>query len=361
MKLARGFWSTMLALKENSRILVTRTDRIGDFILSTPVFKALREKFPKAHVAALTFLDNRLLAEGNPHLDEVILYDKKGTERSLLGQMRFAAEIRRKKFDYVIHLHATHRMHLMSWLAGIRVRIGWSRKCAWALSHPFTDIKAEGKRHEASYNFDLLKPLGIQEPESFETFVPWDEKWERSFRELIEHLGIPQNEPWIVLSPSASCPSKRWSPEKFSRLASELQSRRPGIFLVIGTAEDTALYERMRRSIDIPLWDLTGRIHLGELAVVLKRAELLISNDSGPVHMASALGTPVVSIFGRKQPGLSYTRWRPLGVRSSIVWKDVGCEKCLAHNCQIHFLCLDALSVKDVMEQVDTLNLCVGS
>jgi heptosyltransferase-2 len=99
--------------------LVTRTDRIGDFVLSTPVFETIREKFPYAKIAALTFIENRELVEGNPYLDEVILYDKKDREKGLWGNLRFARMLSKKKFDLVIHLHATNRMHLVSWLARI--------------------------------------------------------------------------------------------------------------------------------------------------------------------------------------------------------------------------------------------------
>jgi len=99
------------------------------------------------------------------------------------------------------------------------------------------------------------------------------------------------------------------------------------------------------------IYDLSGRLSLGMLASLLKKSALLISNDSGPVHMASAAGTPSVAIFGRNQPGLSPTRWRPLDPRSRVVWKNIGCDPCLAHRCEIHFLCLDVISVEDVFRE----------
>ena len=138
-----------ITLPETPRILVTRTDRIGDLVLTTPLFKALREKFPKAHIVALVFLEHREIVEGNPFLDEVILYDKKGTERSLFGQFRFSQRLRKRKFDLVIHAHGTNRMHLAGWLAGIPVRIGYTRRASWALTHAHPYNKKEGEEHEA--------------------------------------------------------------------------------------------------------------------------------------------------------------------------------------------------------------------
>ncbi len=117
----------------NLRILVTRADRLGDLILSTPIFEALRNKFPQAFISALVFQENREVVEGNPYLNEVILYDKKGREKGLWGQLRLALKLRTRQFDLVIHLHATNRMHLLTLAAGIPRRLGWQRKCAWTL------------------------------------------------------------------------------------------------------------------------------------------------------------------------------------------------------------------------------------
>ena len=124
---------------------------------------------------------------------------------------------------------------------------------------------------------------------------------------------------------------------------------------MIGAEKDRSLAAKVQVAAGIPISDLTGRLSLGMLGALLKTSSLLISNDSGPVHIASAVGTPVISIFGRNQPGLSPVRWRPLGENARVVWKNVGCDPCLAHNCEIHFLCLDVISVEDVLTEVDAL------
>lgn len=347
----------MSLLPENpERILVTRTDRIGDLVVSTPVFKALRDRFPSARIEAVIFIENRELLEGNPYLDEVILYDKKGSERGLAGNLRFAAKLRRKKFDVVIHLHATHRMHQAAFLAGIPARIGWTRRSPLLLTHRFSDVKSEGKKHEAEYNFELLRPFGIEPPKDFELYVPSLLKYEVSLKELTASLGVPGNRPWIVINPSSSCPSKMWPAVKFSELIASLGRKLSPVILVMGSSRDRALAEKILNAAAYPdAFDFTGRLTLGTLSALLKKASLLISNDSGPVHMASAAGTPVISIFGRNQPGLSPVRWRPLGSQCRVLWKNVGCSPCLAHNCRIHFLCLDVISVEDVMTAVSDL------
>jgi heptosyltransferase-2 len=342
-----------ITFNHSPRILITRTDRIGDFVLSTPIFSELRKRFPRGRLACLTFLENRSLVQGNPFLDEVILYDKKGTEKGWWGNLKFALCLRRMKFDVVIHLHATNRMHLVTWLAGIPNRIGWRRKCEWALTHSLEDLKKEGHKHEAEYNFELLKFLDIECPPQLETYFPLLERERISLEELLRQHQIAGDNPWVIINPSASCPSKIWPPEKFGELINRLNAKYRLRFITIGSFRDRKINEAVSRFTTTRVHNLSGRLTLPMLGWLLKKSAVLVSNDSGPVHIAAAVGTPVVSVFGRKQPGLSPERWRPLGDHSKVVWKDVGCRVCLAHRCQIHFLCLEAVSAEEVLAQVE--------
>ena len=333
------------------RILVTRTDRLGDLVLSTPVFRALRQKFPGSHLACLTFLENRAVVEGNPDLSEVILYDKLGSEKNWLGNFLFARRLARKHFDTVIHLHPTNRMHWVAWLAGIPVRIGYAKKNAWTLTHAIEDGKAEGRRHEAEYNFDLLKFLGIDPPSELSLQFPLKERDRVSLSFLLKNLGLQAERPYGVLNPSASCPSKIWPPARFARLADRLQKEQGIQVALIGAEKDRIFSSKVKQEAILPLFDVSGKLSLGMLGWFLKEARILISNDSGPVHVARAVGTPVVSIFGRNLAGLSPRRWGPIGQAGKVVHKEVACSVCLAHNCRINFLCLDVVSVEDVWKE----------
>jgi heptosyltransferase-2 len=312
-----------LRLPDVPRILITRTDRIGDLVLTTPLFKALREKFPRARIAALVFREHREIVQGNPFLDEVILYDKKGSEKGLWGQFRFSQMLRHKKFDAVIHAHGTNRMHLAAWFAGIPFRIGYVRRAAWTLTHPYPYNKKEGQKHEAEYLFELLEPFGIAPPQAIETFFPVPESAARSLEDLLLSRQVPKGLPWIVLNPSASDVTKMWPAERFGALVTKLGTDRPFVFFAIGTAGDEPLLEKLKQHTPVPVIDLCGSLSLGMLGALLKKASLLVSNDSGPVHIATAVGTPVVSIFGRYAPGLGSRRWRPLGERVRVVSQDV--------------------------------------
>ncbi len=304
-------------------------------------------------MACLTFCENREIVEGNPYLDEVILYDKHGSEKGIMGNLLFARRLAAKRFDIVIHLHATNRMHLVSWLAGIKIRIGYNRKCGWSLTHRLPDRKKEGLKHEAEYNFDLLSFIDIKFDRTLKAYFPIRDSAARSLRMLLKHYNISESLPRVIINPSASCPSKRWPAERFGHLINKMAEKYDTVFLAIGASSDRPFVARLREHADVPIYDFSGRLSLSMLAVLLKESALLISNDSGPVHIANAVGTPAVSIFGRNQPGLSPTRWRPLDPDSRVAWKDVGCTECLAHRCEINFLCLDAVSSRDVFQEVD--------
>lgn len=144
--------------------------------------------------------------------------------------------------------------------------------------------------------------------------------------------------------------------EKFVVLANRLvEDYALKIVITASGIEDVALAGAIAKEIRYPALNLAGKTSVSQLAALLKRAAIFISNDSGPVHIASALGTPVVSIFGRNQAGLSPARWGPVGAKDKYLHKEVGCSVCLAHNCKIGFDCLKAITVEDVLKAVDDI------
>ena len=325
------------------RILITRTDRIGDVVLSTPVIYNLRQAFPKAHIAFICRPYTRQILEGNPYLDEVIIYDKYGKERSFLNSWRFARKIAKKKFGLALILHPTNRMHLVTFLAGIPKRVGWDRKLGFLLTKRLKHTKQEGKKHESEYTLDVLTALNIK-ISSKETYFPIKPE---AMARVEQALG--GDDKIILVHPSASCPSKRWPQENFSELVKILKQRSKLGIAVITSADQKKFGQKIIDENQI--LDLRGVFDLAEVGALLKRCALFISNDSGPVHIAAALGVPVISIFGRKDPGLSPLRWMPLGKDAYFFHKDAGCQKCLAHDCLNGFLCLKSITPQEVTTQ----------
>ncbi len=344
-------------LQDIDRILVTRVDRIGDVVLSTPVLEALRSRFPFAHIAMMISPATRDLVEGNPNIDEVIVYDKTGRQKSWKGTWRFSKKLKEKDFDIVIHLHPTNRVNWVSFLAGIPVRLGYRWKNYRLLTHVVPYLKHEGLKHEAQYNFDLLKRLGIDAPSEIRTHVPLSEEIYESLIDIKKEAGL-ESDSFITINPGSSCPSKMWPASRFAELADRITEKFGIPVVFIGGDKEKSLAAQMMKWMKTKPVDLTGKLSLSQTAWLLKQADLLVSNDSGPVHIANAVGTPAISIFGRKQPGLSPRRWGPVGKDSTVIHKDVGCTVCAAHECEYSFLCLDAISIEEVLQAVGKYEAC---
>ena len=340
------------------RILVIRLDRLGDVILSTPVLDALRRTFPHAFIAMMVRPACREVLEGNPHLNEVIVYQKEGAHRTIRGTIRFARALRRDAFDTALVLHPSNRSHWIPWLAGIPRRIGYDRKSAWLLTHRLPHRKQEGEQHEVRYALDMLQVFGIA-PGAPQPFMPIHPEAAKRIEMLVGDHAIQSAERLVAIHPSASCVSKRWMPQRFAEVADRLIAEHGVRVCVIGDEAAGPHAQAMVGAMRRPALNLVGQVSVAELAALLKRCELLISNDSGPVHVAAAVGTPVVDIFGRNQRGLSPQRWGPLGEGHVVLHKEVGCVTCLAHNCDIDFLCLTSLSAEEVYRAaVGVLQTC---
>ncbi len=338
------------------RILIVRTDRIGDVLLSTPVIKALRYNYPDAYIAMMVSPYAKDIVEGNPYLDKVIIYDKDGKHKSWQRSVKFARNLKKKKFDLAIVLHPTNRVHLVTFFAGIPRRIGYNLKLGFLLTDRIKHAKQLGQKHELEYNLDLVRHLGIP-AEDKTLFMPLKLESEKWAKELFKEEGLKETDKLLAIHPGASCPSKVWPNERFAQVADRLAEKYGFKILVVSGPKDIALAQNVLGHLRYPAVNLAGKTSVSQLASILKRCSLFISNDSGPVHVASAVGTPVISIFGRNQPGLSPRRWGPTGKNDRVLHQEVGCIECLAHNCQKQLTCLKAITAADVLKTADEILL----
>ena len=334
-------------MNKPKKILIVRTDRLGDVILSTPVIENLRKNFPKSYIAFMCRPYTKDALEGNPYLDEVLVYDKYDQHKNLGGTIEFVKMLRKKKFDWAIILHPTNRVHLVTFLATIPVRIGWNKDMSFLLTKKIPHTKQQGKKHEMEYTLDILRELDIPVV-SKDLYFPIQPQAEQKVDEILNNYGIEKEERFVVIHPSASCPSKRWPDKSFSELVSMIKDHLKLNVIVIAAPTEKQHGQKIIEENDVI--DIRGKLPIAQIAVLLNKTTLFISNDSGPVHIAAAFKTPVISIFGRKDPGLAPLRWRPLGENSYFFHKDAGCQKCLAHDCDKGFLCLREIKPEEVFE-----------
>ncbi len=335
-------------MNDFKRILIIRLDRIGDVLLSTPVFRSLREAFPKSHIAVMVRPYTRDIVGGNPYINEVILYDKDKTDKDWVSTLRFITGIRKKRFDLAIVLHPSNRSNVIPFLAGIPVRVGYNKKLGFLLTKGIPHKKQLGLKHELDYTLDVVRYIGIK-PASRELYMPVSSESEARVRRLFEESGIDEGSVVVTIHPVASCPSRIWPAERFAEVADTLAEKYAAEVVLISGPHEKGLGDGVARLTRRRCLNLSGKTSVADMASVLRRSRLLISSDSGPMHISCAVATPVVVIFGRSGRGLGPKRWGPTDSGSIVLHKDIGCEVCLAHNCVKGFSCLKAVSVDDVL------------
>ncbi len=307
-----------------SRILVVRTDRMGDVVLTTPFVKVLRRAYPAAHICILVTPATADLVNGNPYLDEVLVDDRAGRHKGVLGSLHLAQDIRRGNFNAVFILHTKRRYNLACFLAGVPVRIGYRNdKMGFLLTHPLKDIRHLGEKHESEYCLDVLKGVGINgnAEDSLNMLVPVRKDADIWALDWLNSQGIRAGE-LITIHPGASDPAKCWPAASFAALIGRLMDLYDLKVVLIGGPQTKAIAGEILRLCPKPVLDLTGRTSVAQSAALLSRCRLLISNDSGPVHLAAGVGTFVISLFLRDQPGINPERWKPLGPKGFFLSTD---------------------------------------
>lgn len=332
----------------NKRILIARLDRIGDVMLSTPVIRALRDAWRDSYIAMMVRPYAREIVEGNPYLDEVIIYDKDRSCKGIAANYKFIRQLKERKFDIAIVLHPTNSSHIMLWLAGIQERVGYDKKLGKLLTKRIPHTKQFGMKHEIDYSLDILRYIGIA-PAVRELYMPVNSISERKIEGILKEEGVKASDILIAINPGASCASKRWSIGSFADTANALAEKHGARIAVISGEADKYLGDKLVSSIKGRCINLSGRTTVGDVASLLRRCNLFISNDSGPVHVGCAVGVKVIAIFGRSDRGLSPQRWGPSGRGDVTLHKSAGCQICYAHNCKSGFKCLSLITSDEVV------------
>ena len=285
-----------------AKILVVRTDRVGDVLLTTPISTALRQAFPCARISWLVRPYAAPLLQHNPDVDQVLV-DDGGSSAELV------ARIRQEKFDVAIVALPRRRIAWALWRAGVPIRIGpASKPCSILFTKRLWQRRSEGKRHEADYNLELLEALGVPFKRHPTRFVLTEEEL-RDARALLESQGISFSRPLVILHPGSGGSSARWPLGHFMALGDRLQSGGCDVVVTGGPGENfqDAMIGNMQR---LPFIIAAGSVSLRQLAGVMSCADLLVTNSTGPLHLAVALGVPTVSIYS-PIPTCDPTRWGP--------------------------------------------------
>lgn len=338
--------------KDIKRILVIRLDHIGDLLFATPVFRAIKAAYPKVRLDVLIGRQNKDIVKNNPFVDEIMTYDapwfkrKNGRLIKLREFIRLAKVLRREKYDIGIDLRGDLRHIILMSLAVIRYKIGYGITGGGFLLDK--EVTYNSQTHQLEHNLDLLEAIGIESVhKESEFFIP--DEYKNFAEEFYAKNGLRTEDFVVCIHLGAGYPSKRWLPKKWAQLIDRLAQEFKAKVVIIGTKEDKTLSGNIKEMIRGKAIDAIGKTSLGELATLLKRANLFIGTDSGPSHVASAVNTPSIILYSGTNDA---KQWAPLGKKVIIIQKDVPCKGCERLKCANN-ICMDLITVDEVMEAVE--------
>lgn len=335
---------------DNARhVLCIRLDNMGDLLMTTPAIRALRHSLPERRITLLASAGAAAGARYIPEIDEVIAYAapwmKCSADDDADADLAMAQALRARGFDAAVIFTAYSQSPLpaamLCHLAQIPLRLAHCHENPQhLLSHWVPDPEPQATvRHEVQRQLDLVASVGCSARDQRLSFrvIDDDAAWARRH---LQAIGIDLAQPWLLMHPGASAPSRRYPPalwaEAANRIASELQC--PIVFS--GGADEAALVESIRAQLGYPAYSLAGKLDLGKFAAVLAQAPLLVVNNGGPAHLAAAVGTPVVDLYALTNP--QHTPWQ---VPNRVLYHEVPCAMCYQSVCpQGHHDCLAKLS-----------------
>jgi lipopolysaccharide heptosyltransferase I len=328
------------------RVLIIKPSAIGDVVHALPVLNLVRRRWPDAHVAWLVTPACAGLLDDHPQLNEVIRFERKRfgqgwkNPSAAMGLFRFARQLRSKQFDLVIDLQGLFRSGWLAWQTRAPLRIGFANAREMApLFYTHRVPIDTPEQHAVDRYLAVSDALGCgRGPVEFH-FAPTREEDRRA----VAHLLKDDASPYAALLPGTNWPTKRWPVEHFASLVAPLRERFGLRTVVAGSSADRAFASRIPGAIDV-----TGATSLPQLVALLQGASVVVANDSGPMHIASALGRPLVTPYGPTSP----IRTGPYGRTDTVVRLDIVCSPCFSRTCS-HQSCLQWLGPEHVLREIE--------
>jgi lipopolysaccharide heptosyltransferase II len=330
------------------RILFYKPGAIGDFLHTLPSLKALKRAFPAAEITVVISPGQERLVQGTPLADHVLVYSKAHLKKNAADFLSFGLQLRREQVDLFVDMQPSVR----SWI--LRKLSGAGRSVVY---HKQKRVASGTRRLHAAENFmKTLEPLGISEAIGHIDLPIIPEAAEKIDRFLAEQ-GIGQHQPLVALNCSvgAARPSRNWLPERFSELADRLVSELGAFVIFIGGKEDRTLVEGVMAAMHTRAVTTAGAFDLAESAALLARCRCLVSSDTGPLHLATAVQTATIGLYGSTDP----RRTGPVGSNALVLTKQLPCVPCEKKLCPLNTMaCMGAISVNDVVEAVRSVMPC---
>lgn len=323
------------------KILLIRLSSLGDIVLTTPAIRAIRSHHPNAYIAMLVAKQSAEILHHNPHLNELILFDRLAKNKDTGEMYRILRILREQKFSLSFDFQRKFRTELLIYLSGATERVGKG-----ILST--IRVPESGNKHATEHYFDLLNAAGIPtENRDLEVFLHESER--SKARKLFKHVGISDEDLTVGLFPGAGWKLREWMPERFAAIGDKLVTQFNAKVVLFGGPNDIDIVNLITNTMDEYAYNLAGKLNLRDLASCVEKCNLFVSNDTGPMHIATAVNTPTVALFG---PG-NHLRFQPIGDIHSLIRHEVPCSPCkqFTDKCKDN-ICMKGITVDVVWEAI---------
>jgi len=342
---------------DSVNILIVKTSAIGDVIHTLPALNALRRKYPEARIDWLVEEAAADLVIGHKAIDTVLVSRRKTWVRDLKqgrvgaawqGFADFVKELRAREYDLLIDFQGLLKSGIFVGLARAKRKVGFGKgmehaECSYLfLNEPIPPVNMD--QHAAIRELLLLKAIGVESAEVVFA-LPFGEEHREKIGQLLEAEGVDPTKPLVAINPMTTWETKHWHNERFARVADQLLDR--GMAVVFsGGPQDVPGIEEIRAVMTGKAASLAGKTTLKELAALYERVNVLITTDTGPMHLAAAAGAPVVALFGPTAP------WRtgPFGSIHRILRAEIACSPCLKRHCDRDHACMGQITVDQVVQ-----------
>ena len=332
------------------KILIRATNWIGDAIMALPALRAVRNRFPGAEIAIVARPYVADIYRDQSICDRLINYNPQGSHAGLSGRERLVAELRAQKFDVALLLQNAFDAAWLAWRAGIRERIGYARDGRSLLLTKAVPVPKPGEipAHEKFYYLELLRRAGWLDSLPDESFINMkvSEQNRRRAAEFLMESGVRPHALRVAVGAGASYGSaKCWPPARFAEVANRLHSNADADVILFGTAAESAVSSAIAAHMRHPPINLTGKTAIADLPALLSQCHLFIGNDSGAMHVAAAVGLPIVAVFGPTDPQGT----APVTPRCTIVQEKPYCSPCFLRRCPTDHRCMTRVT-SDMVE-----------
>ncbi len=333
--------------KSTRSVLVISLKRVGDVILSLPAFRAIKESFPKSQVTVFADAYTKDILERIPYIDAVVPY---GKDSSFLKKAKQVRKLSYNSFDLAVDLTCDYTVEgaLWTWLSGAKFRVGYDTWKRGLLFHrPVEPTK--GGIHAIDEILNIIKSIGLETKDKSLNISASEEATD-TVKKFLQDRGVKSDTLLIGIHPGGYYPTQRWLTERFAEVADKLTEKHKARIVLIGGPKEEKITQGITLQMASQALVFLNK-PLGDLLSLLQSCHLLICNNSGPLHMATALGTLTVSTMGPTLP----ERWWPQGKGHIVIRKDLPCVPCNEGHCRIKTLeCMKSITVEDMLKAAET-------